>query len=577
MSLFVSDSINAADTLSASVAAFVQERYGVVAPATGFSVPTDIAHGDLATSVALSLGRAVKQNPAAVAGHIAEHLRTLPSVASCSVAGPGYINIRLASTTLLQELRKVIDACHPQKTRAGEAPVIIEYSGPNIAKPLGIHHISGAVVGQAVSNLYTHGGYPVIRWNYLGDWGTQFGKLAVAINKWGLQKPAAGYTIDELLAQYVRFHVEAENDPILEDQARAAFRSLEQGDPTLRVFWKDVLTVTKASLHTLYERLHVHFDIEYGESFYEDKMQPILQEGKKENVFKEGKGGSWIVEFPEATGLPPYLVQKGDGATLYSTRDLAQMRYRIDTYHPSRILIFTDVAQKLHFEQLLATCKQLQWDLPFFENVLLGRMRFADGNMSTRKGTVLKLEHVLDEAVDRASAVIEERGESIQTDDAQELATIIGTGSLVYGIVSQNRMHDLVFDWEKFLNFEGNSAPYLQYTYARARSVLRKAGGEWPMASLLDLADLSGTERSVCLLLLQYADVLEEARLSHLPHILAHYLYTLAQAFNGFYAKEGILNATEPSRTFRLSLVALLTHVLASGAEILTLRLPESM
>jgi arginyl-tRNA synthetase len=216
----------------------------------------------------------------------------------------------------------------------------------------------------------------------------------------------------------------------------------------------------------------VTFDTDLGESFYEDKMQPVLDEGIKKGVFTEGEGGALIAQFGDA--MPPYLVRKGDGATLYSTRDLAQMRYRIETHNPKAIYILTDIAQKLHFEQLLATCKQLGWKLPTFENILFGRMRFVDKSMSTRKGNVLALEHVLDEAVARAEEIIKKRGDAIQTDDPKDLAEMMGVGSLVYGILSQNRKMDLVFDWDKMLSFEGNSAPYLQYTHARAKSVLRR-------------------------------------------------------------------------------------------------------
>lgn len=275
--------------------------------------------------------------------------------------------------------------------------------------------------------------------------------------------------------------------------------------------------------------------------------------------------------------MPPYLIVKGDGATLYSTRDLAQMRYRIDTYHPQEILIPTDIAQKLHFQQLIETCKRLGWELPAFENVLFGRMRFADKSMSTRKGNILKLEHVLDEAVARAEEIIQERGEAIQTDDPKALAEMMGAGALVYGILSQNRKMDMVFDWEKMLSFEGNSAPYLQYTYARAKSVLRKAGVEGADADVAAVETLTAHERRVFAHLLQFADVLEETRREKLPHKLATYLYELGQRFNSFYNSDDILQAPEPQKGLRLRLTSLTAAVLKAGASLLTLRVPERM
>ncbi|MDD5103952.1 MAG: arginine--tRNA ligase, partial [Candidatus Peribacteraceae bacterium] len=325
-----------------------------------------------------------------------------------------------------------------------------------------------------------------------------------------------------------------------------------------------------------YERLHVHFVTDIGESFYEDIMQPILEEGKNKKVFTTGEEGSLIVTFAEEEKLPPFLVQKGDKATLYATRDLAQIRYRIDTYHPQAILYVVDVAQQLYFQQLFKTVSRLDWKLPLLEHVVFGRMRFADQSMSTRKGTVLKLEHVLDEAVTRAKEAIQEHRDSIQTDDENALAEMMGTGALVYGILSQNRRMDLVFDWQKVLSLEGNSAPYLQYTHARACSVLRRSESK-ETAVPKKIPALSEHERSLIGTLLTFPVVLEEARAQRMPHTLANYLYALCQEFNSFYNTEPILKAEEEQRTLRIALTSLVARVLKTGAELLTLRVPDRM
>lgn len=536
--------------------------------------PQESAHGDYATPIALKASKELKKAPKDVAAIIVEALKNDKNVERVEIAGPGYVNVWLTTSALLGMLPSVSAALKPAPTRK-ESPVIIEYSQPNIAKPLGIHHIIGTVIGQATVNLYRHAGFPVISWNYIGDWGTQFGKLAVAFEKWG-KKPVKECTLDDMLALYVKFHQEVEKDETLEDQGRETFRKLEAGDKKLRAFWQDVVSVTKASLADIYNRLHVSFDLDLGESFYEDKMAGIIETGKKKKVFVEGEGGSLIVQFPEEKNLPPYLVLKGDGATLYSTRDIAQMRYRMDTYNPQEILIFTDIAQKMHFEQLVETCKQLGWELPPFENVLFGRMRFVDRSMSTRKGNVLELEHVLDEAVERSTAVIAERGDSIQTDDPKDLAEMMGVGALVYGIVSQNRKMDLVFDWEKMLSFEGNSAPYLMYTHARCRSVIKKSEeNNLSMPKAIEV--LEEQERALVGTLLQFSSVLETARTEHLPHKLANYLHALAQQVNAFYTHLPILKAEGPTRSLRLSLTSLAADVLSTGAGLLTLRLPHAM
>ncbi len=565
-------------TLSARAEKTLSEEFGLTDTAVAWDFPREAGHGDLTTNVALSLRKKTDRKPQDIAEALAKGLsKEKKLVAKAEVAGAGYVNVWLKAPALFEAAETAKGSTKPKKTRK-EAPVIIEYSGPNIAKPLAIHHIIGTVIGQATVNLYRHAGYPVIAWNYMGDWGTQFGKLAVAYEKWGdKSKKISSYSLDELLKLYVHFHNEAENDVSLEDQGRDAFRKLEAGDKELRAFWKDVVSVTKASLADIYKRLHVSFDLELGESFYEDKMDPVVTEGKKKKIFTEGKEGSLIVEFPEEKKMPPYLILKGDGATLYSTRDLAQMKYRTEEYKPQEILIFTDIAQKLHFEQLVETCKMLGWTLPKFENVLFGRMRFVDASMSTRKGNVLSLEHVVDEAVKRADEVIESRGDTIQTDDPKGLAEMIGAGALVYSIVSQNRKMEMVFDWGKMLSFEGNSAPYLQYTHARARSVLRKGeaekGAEFPDADI----ELSEHERGLLKQLLQFPRALEEARANRMPHTLATYLFQLAQNFNAFYNTEPIVKAEGDARTARLALTSAVADILRSGAELLTLRVPDRM
>ncbi|MSR87489.1 arginine--tRNA ligase [Candidatus Peribacteria bacterium] len=544
-----------------------------------WTVPKESSFGDASLSLPLQLASLLKKKPREIAQVFVDALKTFPGVEKVEIAGAGYVNVWLTTEALLQELGESESAQSPTKLNKNEKPVIVDYSQPNIAKPLGVHHILSTVLGQALCNLHRHAGIPVVGWNYMGDWGTQFGKLAVAWEKWGDKKKSIEtYTLDELLELYVRFHAEAEADAALDDAGRAAFRKLEQGDKELRAFWKGVVTVTKASLGDIYERLHVKFDTDIGESFYEDKMVPILDEGKKKGVFTEGKEGALIVEFPEESKLPPYLVQKGDGATLYATRDLAQIRYRIDTYQPQSILYVVDVAQQLYFQQLFATAQKLGWELPEIEHVVFGRMRFAESKMSTRKGTVLKLEHVLDEAVERAEAVIHEHRETIQTDDAAALAEMMGVGALVYGILSQNRKMDIVFDWDKMLSFDGNSAPYLQYTYARARSVLRKAGKETSTPSFPKaIAALTQSERVLIRMLLQFPGVLEDARESRMPHLLATYLFGLCQDFNAFYNVDPILLAEGSTKELRIALTAFSSNVLKTGAEILTLRVPEKM
>ncbi len=533
-------------------------------------------HGDVSLSTALQLAKKVGKNPKEIAGLVAKGLEGEADVLKVEVAGNGYVNVWLKPEAFFQELDVSTKESEAKPIRKDEAPVIVEYSSPNIAKPLGIHHILSTSIGQAIANLYVHTGYNVIHWNYIADWGLQFGKVSLAYKKWGT-KSLEEHSLDDLLALYVKFHEEAEQDSSLEDQARAQFKKMEDGDTEIRQFLKTVTDLTKKANKLIYDRLQVAFDIEYGEGFYEDKMAPVIDEGKEKGVMKVGEKGALIVEFPEETKLPPYMIVKGDGATLYSTRDLAQMRYRIDTYHPQGIYIVVDIAQKLHFDLLVATCKLLGWELPDFEHVIFGRMSFADKGMSTRKGNIVKLSDVLDEAVERARKKIEEHRASIQTDDEDALAEMMGIGALIYGILSQNRKMDIVFDWDKMLSFEGNSAPYLQYAHARARSVLRKAQEHSNVKMQNSHLSLSDHERTLIKTLLHFPYAIREVRETHMPHKLANYLYQLAQDFNAFYNVEPILKAEGDARALRLHLTQLTADALRTGAALLSIRVPDRM
>lgn len=564
------------DALSAEAKRIVRAMTGEDV-AVAWQFPREEDRGDLATSLPFSLGKKLKKPPMDMAKELAQGLAGIAGVARAEAVPPGYVNVWLTPDALLAALSAAEKGVTPTPTRKKESPVIIDFCGPNIAKPLGAHHLGSHIIGQAVINLYRHTGANVIGWSYPGDWGTQFGKLAVAFRLWGGSKHPKDCSVEELLALYVRFHEEAEKNPALEDEARAAFKNIEDGDPELRAFWADVVAVSRAALVGLYERLHLVVDVETGESFYEDKMKPILEEGVKKGVFRKGEGGALIVPFPEGSDLPPLLMQKSDGSTLYATRDLAMIRYRIDTYHPSALYYVVDVAQGMHFKQLFATCRLLGWDMPEVEHSVFGRMRFQGASMSTRKGTSIRMEQLLDEAVKRADDIIREHGDTIQTDDPQALAEMMGIGAVAYGILSQNRKMDIVFNWDKMLSFDGNAAPYLQYTHARARSVLRKAAEEKGKGEKGTPDALTGRERLVLRTLLLFPSILAEARDTRMPHKLTNYLYQLSQDFNAFYNTEPILKAEEPQRSLRLRLTEAVAAVLKTGAGILTIRVPDRM
>jgi arginyl-tRNA synthetase len=556
----------------------LQNSFGV-STEVALTFPSDPLHGDLTTNVCMQVSTKVGKAPREIAEVLIRSLSTVEDIESIDIAGPGFLNITLTIAARLKQLLRVQAACEPQETR-DEDPVIVEYSHPNIAKPLGVHHIISTVLGQSIANVYRHCGFNVLSWNYIGDWGTQFGKLAVAVQKWGEDKPTTDYTVEELLDLYVRFHEEAEKDSSLEDEGRKAFLLLEQGDKNIRAFWKDVVKITLEDLAKIYKRLHISFDVTKGESPYEDLMQPIIEEGKRKKIFVKGKQGALVVQFSEESNLPTFMIVKGDGASLYSTRDLALARDRKENYHAQMVLHVVDVAQQLYFQQVFATMEKLEWNMKHEEHVVHGRMSFPDKSMSTRKGNVLRLEDALNEAVERADQLIAEKESEISGKEREELAEMIGVGAFVYTILSQNRKQNMVFTWEKALTFEGNSGPYLQYTYARARSVLRKAGMDRNQESVLADLTLHSLENHEMLLMrhmAKFPEVLEEARKDAMPHKLASFLYELCQSYNSFYSSLPIVKAHEPNRSLRLALSNLTADILRCGAHILTIQVPDRM
>lgn len=558
---------------------YLKKHYGVSGIEVEWKSSLQTERGDFSTAVALQSAKAAKIAPLKIAEELICLVRADESVAKADMAGGGYINIWLTPQALFAQLNKTRQACTPRKTRKKEQPMVIEYSGPNIAKPLGVHHILSTVIGQAIVNLNIHLGYNVVTTNHIGDWGTQFGKLAVAFKHWA-KIPIEECSVEDLLKLYVRFHNEAEKNDTLEEEARKAFLKIEQGDKAMRSFWKKVVDISVSELLRTYERLQVKIDNQFGESKYLSLMQPIVEEGLEKGVFKAGKEGAIIADFPEDLNLPAAVVLKGDKATIYHTRDLATIRFRIDTWHPEAVLYVVDRAQELYFKQLFAMVKALGWKLPHLEHIIFGRMSFSDRQMSTRKGNILRLEEVLDEAVTRADKIIDEHGDKIQTDDREALAEMMGVGAVAYSILSQNRKMDMVFDWEKILSFEGNSAPYLQYTHARASSILRKAA-----AGKVKKQDMKlpvnflfvPKERKLLNTLLKFSQTLDEARKNSLPHVLANYLFSLCQDFNSFYNDVQILKSDLPERQLRLELTALTASVLKTGAGLLTIRVPEKM
>lgn len=566
------------DTLLWIIKEAVRALYPAASAEVRIEQPKDPTHGQYASTIALSLAKELGTPPQQIANAIIKKVKKHPAVTEMTVAGPGFINIRLSPQWLAAEISKKARLRGYRTLRLGhKQPVIVEYSQPNVAKPLGVHHLLSTIVGDTLYHIYKMLGYKAIGINHIGDWGTQFGKLLYAYKQWGDKKVIDKDPLNELLKLYVRFHDEAKSRPEMEDYGREEFKKLEFGDQENRKLWQWFTEVSMEEVGKLYKRLNIRFDYILGESFYEDKMEAVLAEGINRHIFIPGETqGSLVVKFP-GDKLPNYLIRKSDGATLYATRDLATIKYRINTWHPRRIIYVVDVAQSLYFQQLFATADMLKWTDTELVHVSFGRMSFKDGKMSTREGKVILMDQVLDEAVTRATAVVKEKSPELSPEEQKEIAEAMGIGGIKWIILSQNRTTNIAFDWDKMLALDGNSAPYMQYTYARAASILRKAGSK--RQTLAKGAAFSEPEETtLAALLVKFPEILQDAAEEYKPNLLTNYLFTVAQQFNTFYHKLPVLQGDDAQvRSLRLKLVKATATTIRAGLELCGIAVVERM
>lgn len=554
----------------------------------GFVVehPADESRGDWATNVALQQprslgGQAMFKNPRELAEKIvvelkkSEVLGEVVDLPRIEVAGPGFINFWLKKEWLVAELKQILNLKEKYGTNEfGKGKLaIVEYSSPNIAKPFTIGHLRSTVIGDAIANLLEANGWRVLRDNHLGDWGTQFGKQICAIKHWGdIDKIAKSeFPVKELVALYVKFHEEAEKDPTLEDEAREWFKKLEDGDKEARELWQKCIDWSWVGFSKIYELLKIEHSAEFnqgrglGESFFEDKMGVVIAQLEKKKLLGIGKEDAKLVFF-EKDKLPPLMIIKKDGASLYATRDLATDKYRLEKYKPNLVVNEVGAEQSLYFRQLFEIEKMLGWYKEGQRvHVGHGMFRFKEGKMSTRKGNVIWLEEVLSEAIKRAAAL----GKGEKNDVSQK----VGIGALKWNDLKGDPKRDIVFDWDEVLNMQGNSGPYIQYTFARAGSILAKSGKDGLMESVGEPSNED--EGSVLRMIYQYPEVVVEAARNFTPQVVATYLFGLAQRFNGFYNLNQVVGGE--NEDFRLGLVAAVAQVLKNGLSLLGIEVVEKM
>ena len=568
--------------------------------------PEDIKHGDYSVNIAMQIVKEIHLPPTEIAKKIVENLPKNTFTEKVEIAGPGFINFFISRKSLDAEVKKILkegEEYGSSKTGKGKT-IVLDYSSPNIAKPLGVHHLLSTIIGQSLYNIFKKIGFNCVSVNHIGDWGTQFGKLISAYKKWGNKEVVEKNPIDELLKLYVKFHDEAGKDPSLEDEARVEFKKFEEGDEENHKLWEWFVAESMKEINKTYDLLGgIHFDYVHGESFYEDKIGPVLEEGKEKGVFEIGEEGAFVIKF-EDPNIPTVPVQKKDGTTLYITRDFATFKYRMERWNPAKILYVVDVSQKMHFIQLFEGVRRMGWEADRGEHVWFGRMSMKDGKMSTRTGNVILLNEVISEAFNRARRVIEEKTPDLK--DKERVAGAVGIGAVKYNILCQNRTTDIVFDWDKMLSLEGNSAPYLQYSYARAKSILRKAegGGEAgagggagestgkdsgantseSQKNTLFIEPLKDSENaaekidSLIRFFPRFGEQITASASSFQPNILANYLYELAQKFNSFYNGVPVLRAgSEKVREERLRVVRAFAQILKNGLALLGVAVSEEM
>ena len=455
--------------------------------------------------------------------------------------------------------------------------VIVEYSSPNIAKPFHIGHIRSTVIGNSIYKIYDFLGYDTMRINHLGDYGTQFGKMICAYRRWGNKEDVIKEPIKSLLSYYTKFHEEAEKDPSLEDEARAIFTRLEKGEPEEVELWQWFRDESLKEFNRVYEMLGITFDSYNGESFYSDKMPRFVNELKESGLLIEDDGAQ-IVKLDEY-GLPPALITKSDGSTLYITRDIAAAVYRKETYDFYKNIYVVASQQNLHFQQWIKVIELLGYEWANdCVHVPFGLVSMEEGTMSTRQGRVIFLEDVLNRAVEQTKKIIVEK--NVNTENIDETAREVGIGAVVFNELSNYRIKDYVFSWDKVLNFEGETGPYVQYTHARACSILRNAGEEI-QANAKEGFDAkyitSESAHRLMKLIYEMPEVIVEAGEKYEPSVVTRHIVDIAQAFNKFYHDEHILVDNEDEKTAKVALVTAAKTAIKNGLGLLGMKAPEKM
>ncbi|RME68169.1 MAG: arginine--tRNA ligase [Verrucomicrobia bacterium] len=549
----------------------------------------DPRFGDFQANGVLPYAKRNKQNPRALAEQLVENLgekKALAAGIDVSIAGPGFINFKLTPTYLLNWLRQFDSEAHLQRDagkRFAGRTWVVDYGSPNTAKQMHVGHLRTIIVGESICRLLEFCGAKVIRDNHLGDWGTQFGIILYGYKHFLDPEALARDPLEEFERLYKAANARCKEDPAALEEARAELVRLQQGDPDAVAIWEKVNQLSVQSLKEIYERLDVHYDHYLGESFYRDKVDTVYRELTEIGLAEESEG-ALVVFHPEHPrfATQPFIIRKRDGASNYATTDLATMLYRVEHFDADGIIIVTDSRQNDHFEQLWLTTRK--WfeatgrRLPEFQHVTFGTILGEDGKaIKTRSGDPIRLKALLDEAVERAFAIVTEKNPDLPEEKRREIAERVGIGAVVYADLSQNRTSDYIFSWQKLLSFEGNTAPYLLYACVRIASILRKLPAEQDTPPENASAFETAEEIALARKLAAFPAALDQAVTTLRPHFISLYLYELAGAFSSFYNADRVIVDDPAVRARRLLLCRRTLMVLQTGLHLLTIRPLDQM
>lgn len=540
-------------------------------------IPPSYEMGDYAFPV-FSLAKIFRKNPNMIAEEMAASIKSeyFEKVESKGAYINFFTNKEALAKTVVEEISKEKENYGKSKLGEGKT-IIVEYSSPNIAKPFHIGHIRSTIIGDSLKRIHKFLGYNVVSINHLGDYGTQFGMLIYAIKNWGNIEEIEKNPIPELLKLYVRVNTEADQNEEIKEECRHYFASLEKGDEDAVKIWTWIREISLKEFNIVYDLLGIKFDSYNGESFYSDKMMKQVERMEKLGILKDSEGAK-IVDL-EKYNLPPALILKSDGSTIYITRDIAAAEYRHETYHPEKNIYVVATEQNLHFKQLKAVLKEMQYDwYDEITHVAFGMINLADGKLSTRQGRVVYLIDVLNKAIEKIMEILNEREETsgVKIANKEELAKQVGIGAIKFQELFNQRIKDYTFDWDKTLSFEGESGPYVQYAHARICSLLEKGG--FDINKEVD-SSLLNNEMEINILrnLYKFTEVVEDAKEKYEPFFISRYVVELAKDFNKYYNQVTINVEDEKLKNTRLMLCYSVKNVISEGLRLLGIEAPEKM